>query len=233
MTAEFDYRVLQPAQVTDPNGNRTVVAFDVLGMLVATAVMGKVNETDGIPKGDSLQGFVADLSDTQLNAFFNDPRGQAAAFLGSATSRIIYDVDRYLKSGEPAFAATMTRETHVADLAPGQQSKLQVSFSHSDGYGRAIQNKIPAEPGPVDLGGPSIDPRWVGSGWTIFNNKGKPVRQYEPFFTATHKFEFAIQRGVSPTLFYDPARRASSPRFIPTTLTKRSGSIPGGSRAGM
>ncbi|MBC7602031.1 MAG: toxin [Ramlibacter sp.] len=209
VTAEFDYRVLQPNLVTDPNGNRSAVTFDVLGLVVATAVMGKINEADGVAKGDSLQGFVADLSDTQISDFFNadDPRVPAATLLGNATSRIVYDVDRFAKIGEPAFAATVLRETHVADLAPGQQSKVQVSFSHSDGYGREIQKKIPAEPGPLEPGGASIARRWVGSGWTIYNNKGKPVRQYEPFFTPTHKFEFAVQRGVSPTLFYDPATR--------------------------
>ena len=50
-------------------------------------------------------------------------------------------------------------------------------------------------------------PRWVGSGWAIFNNKGKPVRQYEPFFSDTHGFEFAHIVGVSPILFYDPLGR--------------------------
>ena len=56
-------------------------------------------------------------------------------------------------------------------------------------------------------GGPIINPRWVGSGWTIFNNKGKPVRQYEPFFDDTHDFKFGIAVGVSPVLFYDPVER--------------------------
>ena len=55
-------------------------------------------------------------------------------------------------------------------------------------------------------GGPSVDPRWVGSGWTIFNNKGKPVRQYEPFFSASFDFEFDAIHGVSPTSVYDPGR---------------------------
>ena len=36
-----DYRVLQPALVMDPNRNRSAVAFDALGMVVGTAVMGK------------------------------------------------------------------------------------------------------------------------------------------------------------------------------------------------
>ena len=207
VSADFDYRVLQPNLVTDPNGSRSAVAFDVLGLIVATAVMGKVNEPDGTPKGDLLQGFSADLTDAQIDAFLNDPRGEAAALLGQATSRIVYDIEQFRKAGVPGVAATIARETHVADLGGNQASKLQVSVSHSDGFGRAIQVKIPAEPGPVEPGGATVDPRWVGSGWTIFNNKGKPVRQYEPFFTATHRFEFAVLRGVSPTLFYDPVER--------------------------
>jgi RHS repeat-associated protein len=100
---------------------------------------------------------------------------------------------------------------------------IQVSFAYSDGFGREIQKKIPAEPGPVPQrddgkvivgadGQPLMTPydatrRWVGSGWTVLNNKGKPVRQYEPFFTDTHRFEFDLRIGVSPVLFYDPVER--------------------------
>jgi RHS repeat-associated protein len=209
VSAGHDYRVLQPRKIIDPNGNRSEVAFDVLGMVAGTAVMGKEKEQepDGKFKGDSLQGFVADVTESQINTFLTDPRGQAAALLGPATTRIIYHIDQFRKTGLPAFAATLARETHGSDLAPGQSSKVQVSFSYSDGFGREIQKKIPAEPGPIDSGGAPINPRWVGSGWVIFNNKGKPVRQYEPFFAATHEFEFAIQCGVSSTLFYDPALR--------------------------
>ena len=82
---------------------------------------------------------------------------------------------------------------------------IQASFSYIDGFGREIQTKIPAEPEED-----SIDPRWVGSGWTVFNNKGKPVRKYEPFFADKelgHRFEFDNKVGVSPTIFYDPLDR--------------------------
>ena len=43
-----------------------------------------------------------------------------------------------------------------------------------------------------------ISPRWVGTGRTVFNNKGKPVRQYEPFFTDTHRFEFGVKDRRQP-----------------------------------
>ena len=213
--AEQDYRVLQAKQVTDPNGNRSQVVFDVLGMVAGTAVMGKTAEG----KGDSLSDFVSDLAPQQVDEFFNatDPHIPAEGLLGNASTRIIYDLDRFRSSRdanpndptkwEPAAAATLARETHLNDPLPLGGLKIQVSISYSDGYGREIQKKIQAEPGAVSGGGPDVNPRWVGSGWTIFNNKGKPVRQYEPFFSATHRFEFARIVGVSPILFYDPAER--------------------------
>ena len=92
-------------------------------------------------------------------------------------------------------------------MAQGQVSKLQVSFSFSDGFSREIQRKSQAEPGPLVDNGPTVTPRWVGSGWVIYNNKGKPVRQYEPFFDSTYDFAFGAAVGVSSTLFYDPLLR--------------------------
>jgi hypothetical protein len=78
--------------------------------------------------------------------------------------------------------------------------KIQLSFTYSDGFGRALQSKIPTEPGDaalrganvpdaggdvgpgalkLDAGGKvtlgSVNPRWVGKGRTVHNNKGKPV----------------------------------------------------------
>ncbi len=84
-----------------------------------------------------------------------------------------------------------------------------MSFVYSDGFGREAQTKIQAEPGPLDpniANSPALNPRWVGTGAKIYNNKGKPVRQYEPFFSPKPQFE-TEQHGVSSTLFYDPLER--------------------------
>lgn len=224
-----NYRALQPELVSDPNRNRTAVAFDALGMVVGTAVMGK--PTSAPLEGDSLTGFEADLNDPDLIQFLTTPveagpdpkRSQASAIsrslLAGATTRIVYDLHRFRESQQanpkdpskwqPTVAATIARETHVSE-EKGTPSRLQVSFGYSDGFGREIQKKIQAEPGqldPLDAASAVLNPRWVGSGWTIFNNKGKPVRQYEPFFDDTHNFRFAAIHGVSPVLFYDPAER--------------------------
>jgi len=201
--AEIDYRVVAPRLLTDANGNRSEVAFDALGLVAGLAVMGKTSQN----LGDTLHGFDPDPSLAQTNAFLADPHGSALSLLGGATSCVLYDVERYALSKKPVFAAMIARETHVSDLQPGEQSKTQISFSYSDGFGREIQKKLQAEPGPVTEGGAVVNPRWIGSGWTIFNNKAKPVRQYEPFFSASHDFEFAAIVGVSPIVFYDPVGR--------------------------
>jgi RHS repeat-associated protein len=222
VAAQNDYRVLAPAVLTDPNGNRSAVSLDVRGFVTATAVMGKAAEN----LGDQLTGFSADLTHAQIDALFNadDPHTVAAPLLGNATSRLVYDLNRFRNTRlaepgdpskwQPPFSATLTRETHFFSLAPGQQSRVQIAFSYSDGFGREIQKKLQAEPGPVLSGGPVLDPRWVGSGWTIFNNKGKPVRQYEPFFSRLpvkgHQFEFGMQAGASPIAIYDPVQRLAA-----------------------
>jgi RHS repeat-associated protein len=203
VTALHDYRMLQPRQITDPNGNRSEARFDALGMVVGAAVTGKAA---GPVEGDLFGSFTTDLTPQEVKDYFDaaNPRPLAIAHLGTATTRIIYDLERV-----PACAATIARETHVSDLGPGGQTKVQLNFVYSDGFGREAQMKTQAEPGPLnpnDPASPVLDPRWVGAGAKIYNNKGKPVRQYEPFFSSTH--QFGIERhGVSSTLFYDPAGR--------------------------
>jgi hypothetical protein len=193
-----DYRTLQPRLVSDPNGNRTEVAIDALGIVTGTATMGK--PLPAPVEGDALDGFAADLAAGDIESFFAaaDPRASAAALLQHATTRFVYDVDRFRRTQrdspddpnawQPACSATITRETHTSAPLPPHRFRLQLSVAYSDGFGRGVQTKMPAEPGPVAAGGPRVEPRWVGTGWTIYNNKGKPVRQYEPFFSSTHRF---------------------------------------------
>ncbi|GIX46751.1 MAG: hypothetical protein KatS3mg131_0962 [Candidatus Tectimicrobiota bacterium] len=219
-----DYRVLQPRLVSDPNRNRSAVAFDALGMVVGTTVMGKPEEN----LGDSLEGFKADLDEPTVLSHLQNPPADPHAILQKATTRLVYDLFAYVRTKDsanpqPAVVYTLARESHESD-PNGQQTKVQHSFSYSDGFGREIQKKIQAEPGPVprrdadgkivvgpdgqpELTANDVSPRWVGSGWTVFNNKGKPVRQYEPFFTDTHCFEFDVKIGVGPVLCYDPLER--------------------------
>jgi len=201
--ATNDYRVLAPVLLTDANGNRAAVVHDALGLVAASAVMGPASGS----LGDSLNGIEPDPDPMTLSAFFADPISNGAALLGSATTRLIYDLDAYQSSGAPPVAATLARETHVSDLAPAQTSAMQTGLAYSDGFGRVVQSKARVADGPVTPGGANASPRWLGSGWTIFDNKGRPVRRYEPFFTAMSAFEFHAQHGVATTLLYDPPGR--------------------------
>jgi hypothetical protein len=201
----FDYRVLAPREMQDINDNLSEVFFDVLGLPIAMALKGKGNE------GDDLSGFddaAANAARTQpepaaLRQFFDAAGfddGQARAWLGNATSRHIYDfgeIAQQLPGGPPVTlwaerppcACGIAREQHVSQLAPGAQSAIQSAFEYSDGLGSVIVKKIQAEPET-----PGAALRWVASGKTVFNNKGKPVKQYEPYFSRPevgHRFERA------------------------------------------
>ncbi|MEM9165261.1 MAG: toxin, partial [Cyanobacteria bacterium P01_F01_bin.4] len=217
-----DYRVLQPFQITDANGNRTQVVFDSLGMVVGQAAIGDNAE------GDSLDNFQPDLDEATLQAHIQDPLTNSHEILGSATTRLVYDLWAYYRSQQagqgsvhPGVVYTLARETHVSALSDGEQSAIQHSFIYSDGFGREIQIKAQAESGLAPERDESgilrcdqnlvyTESRWVGTGRTVFNNKGKPVKQYEPFFSPTHRYESELglaECGVTPIIFYDPIQR--------------------------
>lgn len=197
----YDYRVLLPYLATDPNGNRSQCAFDELGHVVATAVMGQRGENEG----DSLDNF-HQATPEEIQQFFLDPHGPVKdSLLGNASTRTVYDITRFWKEPDPAkkkpiFYATIGRETHASESVAGQH-KTQVSFSYSDGLGRVVQAKAQARPGADG------QPQWCTSGWTILNNKGNPVRRFEPFFSTAHEYISDQKVGASSILVYDAVDR--------------------------
>jgi len=138
-TTENDYRVLHPFHIIDANGNSTEAAFDTLGLVVGTAVMGKTTEQ----LGDSLVGFNQDLAEAVMLAHLANPLNSPDAILGTATSCMLYDLFAYSRTRDaiqpdPPVVYTLTRETHVADLTVNQTAPYQHAFSYSDGFGREI-----------------------------------------------------------------------------------------------
>ena len=59
-----------------------------------------------------------------------------------------------------------------------RSADCRVALECSDGGGNVLMQKSQAEPDPD--GG---QPRWIVNGLTVLNNKGKPVKQYEPAFS--------------------------------------------------
>ncbi|WP_263981374.1 SpvB/TcaC N-terminal domain-containing protein [Streptomyces naphthomycinicus] len=168
------YRVLQPWLLTDPNGNRSAVRFDVLGTVVATAVLGKEGGTDG----DVLD------TDTAEAAPGDDP-----------TSTVAYDLGRL-----PVLIHTSARERHREPDSPRQDT-----WTYLDGTGRVVLTKGRAEPEE----GQGTQ-RWVGTGRTVYDDKGNPIRRYEPYFAPGSDFDTEdelVRRGVTPVLRYDPLGR--------------------------
>lgn len=200
--AALDYRVLAPWRLTDPNGNRKAVAFDALGRVTAQAVMGK----EGVAEGDTLA----------------DP-----------TVRFEYEPFRWMNAGLPNRARTYSREIHGDPATRWVESVL-----YSDGAGNAVMTKARAEPGLApardadgalqrDANGALVwehtNVRWVGSGRQILDNKGSPVKQYEPFFSDTDEYEAEAELaewGVTPLLHYDPLGRLTRTDLPNETLRR-------------
>jgi RHS repeat-associated protein len=198
---EYEYMYFVPITVQDPNGNRNMVTVDEYGDVVGHAVAGKTSGR----VGDSFDDFVRHISNVDTDAFFANPTGPLAQkLLGSATSRVIHNRDRFFKERKPTYSATITRVRHVSDNVP---TTLDVAFKYFDGTGRVIQAKIPAEPGPLKPGGAPVAERWIASQWSVLNNKGQVVQQFEPFFDNTHEFVSDRKEGVSAITFYDPLQR--------------------------
>jgi RHS repeat-associated protein len=214
---DFDYRVLVPRKMKDANDNYSAVVFDTLGLPVGLAIMGKRLPNDLTESGDTLEGFQADLNPAEVISFFSEayvPQ-KAATWLGNATACSVYSfgeqrINNVLTYAQhPACVCSMMREQHVTLLAASGEAlkdHLQTVFEYSDGSGQVLVKKIQAEPAP---GGSSL--RWIASGKTILNNKGKPVKQYEPYFSLTeHRFdttEAESEIGVTPLMYYDAAGR--------------------------
>src|SRR5438874_65233 len=101
-------------------------------MVVGTAVMGK--PAPATVEGDSLDRFVADLTNAVMRDHLKNPLADPLAILGRATTRLIYDLFAYQRTRsqplpQPAVVYTLARETHAAELSAGQPIKVQHSFA--------------------------------------------------------------------------------------------------------
>jgi RHS repeat-associated protein len=211
--AESNYRVLAPWLVTDPNLNRNGVRYDPLAMVTATAAMGKLLP-DGTDEGDHLDTSTAEASPT------DDP-----------TTRLQYDLTAYATWAadpthdadhpQPVWARTQARVLHKDPATAWIES-----YVYTDGLGRVALTKAQAEAGEAperdargnlvhdaqgDLVFAPTDHRWVGTGRIVYDNKGNPIKSYEPFFDSSSVYDAegdVVEWGVTSITRYDPLSRA-------------------------
>ncbi|MCP3939271.1 MAG: toxin, partial [Actinomycetia bacterium] len=184
----IDYRVLAPNKLIGINNNWREVAFDLHGRVIKVAVVGKNGE------GDTL----------------NAP-----------TTVFSYHDDQWSGLEAPNYAFSKTLKEHDSGALP---EHWQETYTYSDGGDNVVQVMAQAEHGDVPARNPdgsleyddgelvweNSEDRWVGTGRTVVNNKGKPTKQYEPFFKAGSDYEVEkdlVEWGKSPTLHYDAAGR--------------------------
>ena len=118
--AEYDYRILQANNITDSNDNITVFDFSPLGLLKATAHIGK--GTQGDYKSSS-------------GSFYNRY---------APSGRMEYDFLAFMNDGNPVWVKTVQRERHWQD-DPDPESPTIVTKEYSDGFGRLLQTRVQAE----------------------------------------------------------------------------------------
>ena len=112
--AEYDERVLQPALLTDPNGNQRRVSYRPLGLLQDIYVMGKPSATDGdreVPSVVYEYGFLA---------FVQSPEN----------------------ARQPIFVRTIRRTHHDSetDVPTSELDETITIVEFSDGFGRLISD---------------------------------------------------------------------------------------------
>ena len=211
--ASYDYRVFQPSIVTGPNGNQTIYAVTPLGLLASIWVAGKAGEGVGDPPS---------APSTQL----------VYTFMGTDSSGLPVPI---VDLGQPVSVRTIRRTHHATetDVPPPDRDQIIETTEFTDGFGRLLQTRIQAEdvifdsasPGnpvfgdaglPADQSQPAGDavgqqatpgdPFVVVSGWQIYDNKGRVVEQYEPFFSSGWGYAKPgdLQTGQQSILYYDP-----------------------------
>lgn len=231
----FNYRVLAPIEMVDANGNHSEVAFDIFGLVVAAATKGKLINNKW--QGDNLDGFDFALinppemavSDFCFKTIFDQQQeNKAKEWLANASARFIYHFGETRdQNNKPTWnrrmsgACSIAREIHAGQPG-GTNSPLQISLECSDGGGAVVMKKVQAELDPTQPP-PTLSTdsarRWIVNGLTLLNNKGKPVKQYEPTFSNDFGCEMPQANGISSIIFYDAAGRVLRTDFPDGTFS--------------
>jgi hypothetical protein len=200
--AKHDYRVMQPRLVTDPNENISEFTFTSLGLLHEVFVRGK---------GEGDQNRPSTLFEYNFMAFEN----------------------RLPNDRQPIFVRKIQQEHHDTETDVERDATIE-TFDYSDGFGRLLQTRTQAEDetigDPIFGGGvlspnqsddpgeivlrkrqPNAELNVVVSGAEVFDNKGRIVEKFEPYFELESGFKYrppgTDRFGQKASIFYDSLGR--------------------------
>ena len=106
--------------------------------------------------------------------------------LADPTTRIEYNLLAWEAAApSPAYVHTSARLQH-GPTNPGWFE----TYSYSDGSGHEVLEEVQAEPDATNA------PRWAATGRTAYDNKGNPVKIYEPYFAAGPEYD--TEAGLRP-----------------------------------
>jgi RHS repeat-associated protein len=187
-TAEYDYRILQPKKVTDPNGNSTHFIYNPLGLLSKQYLEGREGEGGTQDKPEIEYAY----------AFFEFER------FGEPIS--VHTRRRICHAHEPNACDDVIETREYSDgfgrlIQKRTQAEELVFGGAGDEVGLPVEQ---VNPGPAV--GNRVSDRVVVSGWQVYDNKGSVVEKFEPFFDQGWLFqrEEDAKRGQHASLFYDP-----------------------------
>ncbi len=196
-SAIYDYRVMKPQEVTDPNGNMNSFTFTPLGLLVASWVKGKAGE------GDQQSPSVSREYDVLAFETSQQP-------ISVRTVRRIYH-DTQIDVPLPQRHETIERVEYSDGFGRLLQTRAQAEdvIFGDPVFGSGVLSSDQGAPprDAIGVAAPLGSGPWVRvSGWEVHNNKGRVVMKYEPFFSAGWDYESpsGLQLGQRVTMFYDP-----------------------------
>jgi RHS repeat-associated protein len=229
----FNYRTLAPLRLRDANDNRTGVRFDELGLVINTFVMGKETEFKGDPM--DLNSAETSALDEPTSILTYDFRYYTTSgILPNRVTIMVREQHYYAETvpvTQPAILAWLSKlfgSSNNNNPPPVNTNVTwQTLYSYSDGSGHEVLKKVQAAPGlapqrdaagklVLDANGNIVQAdttpnlRWVGNGRTIVNNKGKAVKQYEPFFDSSPEYNNEselVEIGYTPLMYYDAPGR--------------------------
>ncbi|MCX6320023.1 MAG: hypothetical protein NTW29_22280 [Bacteroidetes bacterium] len=184
----FDYQMMQPLTVQDINGNTASVMLDPLGMVVASTESGtQAGQTVGFA---DLSTYTP-LTKEQIAAILKNP----ASFGGMEVAHIFYyDLNSWQESGKPPHFVTIVRNEF--SIPGSATTSYQIAIAYSDGFGRPVQHKVYDD----------ATSEWLTSGTVRYDNKGQPIKAFEPYFDPSFQFHLK-ETGVSSILYYDALGR--------------------------